>query len=93
MRRAIFLGHLRISLGTMILVADENCDGRAEGFALKGSGENLALIGFVPWSCDLGLSRASAIELDLEVSLGEGNERRAAVDNDTDPASVGFTKG
>jgi len=88
----VFFGHLGVGFGAVVLVAYQDGDGRAEGFPFKGAGEDFALVGLVTWSGDFGLAGTAAVEFDLEVGFGEGDEGRAAIDDDADATSMGFTE-
>ena len=71
MRGAVFDGHLFVGGGSGVLVTDENGDGRAEGFPLEDTGEDLAGVGFVARGDDFTLSRTTAIEFVLNIFFGE----------------------
>ena len=88
----VFFGHLGVGFGAVVLVAYQDGDRRAEGFPFKGAGEDFALVGLVTWSGDFGLAGTAAVEFDLEVGFGEGDEGRAAIDDDADATSMGFTE-
>ena len=91
-RRTVFYGHLVVGLGAVVFITNEDSDGRTEGFSFVGAGEDFAGVGFVARSGDFRLARAAAVEFDLEVGLGEGDEGRAAIDDDTDAPAVGLTE-
>lgn len=88
----VYFGHLVVGFGTVVLVANEDGDGGAEGFSFEGAGEDFALVGFVAGGGDFGLAGAAAVEFDLEIGFGERDEGRAAIDDDADASSVGFTE-
>lgn len=83
-------GGVAIVLGALVLVEDEHADGRAQGDAAFGSGLNLNTVFFVARGRDGGLAGAAAGHLRLDVGLGEGHARRAAVDYAADRAAVGL---
>ena len=58
----------------------------------KDSGENFTSVRFLPLSGDFALSRAAPVELDLNIASVTSILRRAAVDDDTDAAAVGFAE-
>ena len=82
--------HFAVSLGTRVLVADENGDRGAQGFALENAGQNFAAVGFFARGDDVALPRAPAIEFFLDVGFGQFQLRQAAIDDHPDPAAVGF---
>ena len=88
---AEFLAHFRVGFGTSIFVADENTDRRSEGLSFKRTGENFSLVGFVSRRCDLTLSGATPVEVDLNIFYLQGDLRRTSVHDHTYPSAVGFT--
>ena len=82
--------HLAVGLGARVFVADEDGDGRAEGFALEDAGQNFAAVGLLARCDDIALARAAAVEFLLDVRFGQVELRQAAVDDHTDAAPVGF---
>ena len=91
--RAELFAHLRVGLGTVILVADENRDGTSEGEALEGAGEDLGFVLLVARRRNLALPGTAPVEIDLDVGLGQGDERRAAIHDDSHSATMGFSPG
>src|ERR1035441_9659187 len=85
--------HLLVGLGTLVLVADPDGDGRAERLAVEGAGEDLAGIAFLARRDDLALAGTAAVQIDLDVGFGQRDARRAAVDDHADAASVGLAPG
>ena len=83
--------HFAVGLRPRIFVADKDGDGSAEGFALEHAGKNFAAVGLFARSDDIALPRTAAVEFLLDVSFGQIDLRQTAVDDNTDPAAVGFS--
>lgn len=83
-------GGVAVVLGALVLVEDEHADGGAEGEAGLGAGLDLYAVLLVARGRDGGLAGAAARHLRLDVGLGEGHARGAAVDDAADGATVGF---
>jgi hypothetical protein len=79
---------LRIIFGLRVFVSDQDRDRRAERFACKHAGKNFATIFFSPLRRDFTLTWATAVQLSLNLSVGDVDLRRATVDYDTDAATV-----
>src|SRR5258706_4448502 len=87
------VGDVRVILAARILVADEQRDRRAGRAALENSGEDfdgvrLASLRDMPRS-----SRTAAVEFMLDVGLGKGETRWAAVDDAADRGPMRFAAG
>ena len=85
--------HLAVGLGAGVLVGDVDGDGGAEGATLEDAGEDARGVGLVARGDDVALAGAAAVEIALDVGLGEREARRDAVDDHADAAAVGFAPG
>ena len=88
----VFLGHFGIGLRPVVLVANEDGDGRSEGESLEGAGKDFGLVCLSKRGGDLGLAGATTVEIDLKIGFGERDSRGASVDDDADAPTVGFTE-
>ena len=71
MRGAIRDSNLAVILASVVLVADEDGDGGAQGDTVEAdAGEDLARVLLVPGGGDAGLAGATAVELELELVAG-----------------------
>lgn len=61
--------------------------------AVFGAGVDGDTVLFVAGGCDAGLAGAAAVELGLDVGLGEGQIGRAVVDDARDGLAVGLARG
>lgn len=85
---AVFRRHFVIGTGALVGVADEDGDGAAEGEAVLQAGEDFSGIRFFARGDDFRLARAAAVEFVLDLAKGKRNSGWAAVDDDTDTATV-----
>jgi hypothetical protein len=92
-RRPELRAHLLVVAAALILVAHHHGDGRAEGDAVVNAREDLDGVGLAPLRRDVALARPAAIELALNLLDGDGQPRRAAVDDDAHGGSVGLAEG
>lgn len=60
--------------------------------AVFGAGVDGDTVLFVAGGCDAGLAGAAAVELGLDVGLGEGQIGRAVVDDARDGLAVGLAR-
>ena len=94
MRRAVRDGDLAVVLWPVVLVANENGDGRAERSpVVANTGEDLRGIRLLARRCDARLSRSTAVELKLHIVDGDGNTRGAPVDDASDATAVRLAEG
>ena len=89
----VFDRHLVVGPGALVLVADVNRNGGADGVALVDAGEDFAGVGLVARGHDLGLAGTAAVEFVLDDFLGNGDAGRAAIDNDADASAMRFAEG
>lgn len=81
-----------VVLGPLVLVGHGEQDGRAEGAAKLGARVNRHLVLFVARRRDRRLAGAAAVELRLDVALGQGEVRRAVFDDARDGFAVGLAR-
>ena len=89
--RAVGGLHLRVGGGALVGVADEDADGGAGGEAVFDAAEDFGFVSFFAGSDDFALAGATAVEFFLEVLDREGDFRGAAVNDDTNTGTVGFS--
>ena len=92
-RRPKLHRHLRIGLGARVFVPDPQRDRRAQGLALEGAGEDLDAIGFFARRDDARLAGPAAVQLRLDVRLGQFEPRRTSIHHYAHALAVGFTPG
>lgn len=79
-----------IVLGSLVLVANNHGNGRAQGVAEFGPRLDLDAVLFVARRRQGALAGSPPGHLRLDVLLGQGHARRAAVDDAADGAAVRF---
>lgn len=79
-----------IILGSLILIAHNHRNRRAEGISAFGAGLNLDSVLFIAGCGESALAGTASGHLRLDVSFGEGHAWRAAIDDAADRAAVGF---
>ena len=84
-------GLVAVILLALVLVHDPDANWSAQCNAELCTGLDLHAVLFVAGSCDSGLAGSAARHLGLNVILGEGHTRRAAVNYGADGKTVGFT--
>ncbi|SUS07599.1 hypothetical protein DF3PB_470010 [uncultured Defluviicoccus sp.] len=88
-----FLAHLRVGLGPLVAVAHQHGQRLAGRATLEDAGQKLDRIGFLARRGDVALSRPAAVEVGLDLGLGQGQLRRAAIHDDPDRGTVAFAPG
>ena len=91
MRGAEHRLHLGVGRGARILVIDGHHDRRAEGLALKDSGEDTALVLLLTRGDDVALARATPVKLNLNLLRSDREPGGTSVDDAADSSSMGFT--
>src|SRR4029077_4554883 len=84
------LGDRWVIFRACVFVANQHCDRRPKRFSLKNAGKNFATIFFFPLRCDSTLTRATAIELALNLCFRDVDLRRTTIDHDANAAAVRF---
>jgi hypothetical protein len=74
-------------------VCHHHADGCAECFALKRAGKDLNSVGFLARRDDAGLAGTAAIQIRLDVGLGQFDARRTTIHDHTDASAVRFAPG
>src|SRR5262249_30341732 len=90
--RPKFAGDLSVIFGPRVFVANYHRDGSAERFPFKNTGQNLASVFLVALRRDFALTRATAIQLALNVRFANVDPRRTTIDHHANPAAMGFAK-
>jgi hypothetical protein len=75
-RRTKLRRHFRVGFGTLILVFDPHQDWCAERLAIERAGKNLHGVRLLAWCDDSGLAGTAAIQIGLDVGLGQTLEER-----------------
>jgi hypothetical protein len=89
---------LTIILRPLVLVADQQRDGRAGGhlflhpLVLEDPGENLHRVALAPLGDELRCAGLALVQPGLDVSLGQDNARRAAIYDTAQRDPMAFTK-
>ena len=86
------LADVAVVLAALILVADQKRDRRAGGLALVQPGEDFRSVGFAALGDMARGSGLAAVEIMLDVGLGERHAGGAAVDHATDGGAVRFAE-
>ena len=73
---------------TGVVVSNQDGDGSAGRQAFEDTGKYLCPVGFVALRGEAALTRATAVQVGLQVVGGEGQARWAAVHHDADPGTV-----
>ena len=81
-------GLVPVVLGAVVLVGDGQQDGRAQSSAVLGARVDGHAVLLVAGRRDGRLARAAAVELGLDVILGEGEVGRAVFDDARDGPAV-----
>ena len=76
-----------------VFVPNCNRDRSAEGSPFENTGQNLAPVFFFSLRGEFALTRATAIQLSLNIRFRNVDARRAAVDHNADDAAMRLTKG
>ncbi len=82
-----------IVLRVLVTVSHQHGDGRSRCLPLKDTGQDFHPVRFLPLCGFQILSRLPPVHIGLNVRLGEGKPRRAAIDDDTQTGSVGLSEG
>ena len=93
MGRAELLGHFVVGLGSEVLVLDPHRNGGAQCESFEGAGQNLNRVGFFAGRDDGRLTRATAVQVGLDVRFGQRQTGRAAIDDHPDAAAMRFAPG
>ena len=93
MARTEAVHDLRIVLGTLIRVVDDQADGRTRGPALEHPRQDLHLVRLAPLRGMPRLSWLAAIQVVLQIGRREFQARRAAVDNAAERRPMALAKG
>ncbi len=83
---------LRIVLGADVLVLDEKRDRGAGGEPLEHAGEDAHPVGLAALGGEARLAGTAAVEIGLDVGLGERDAGRAAVDHAADRRAVALAE-
>ncbi len=70
----------------------QNRDRRAERFACEHARKNLATIFFLALRRNLALTRATAVQISLNLPFGDVDVRGTAINHHTDTAAMRFAK-
>ena len=81
-----------VILRALILVVNDQRDGRAGGFALEHAGENFHFIIFAPLRSVTRGTRFASIEVILQVGGRQGHARRTTIDDAADGRAVAFAE-
>ena len=92
MSRPIRILDVAIVFGSLILVLDDQPDGRARRLAFENTGENLDLVRFLALRRKLRLTWTSAVEIDLDVGFFQIHPRWRAIDNAAQRQSMALSK-
>ncbi len=84
---------IAVILAALVLVADQQRDRRAGGFAFEHAGQDFDRIRFLALGHMARGAWLAAIELWLDVGFGQFHARRAAVNHATDGRAMGFAEG
>ena len=71
-----------------IFVPHNDCDGSSERFPFKHARQNFAAVFLFALRCKLALARPAAVELLLNVRIGNLDARRTTIDHYTDAAAM-----
>ena len=86
------LGDVAVVLAALVFVADQQRDRRAGGLAFVHAGEDFHRIGFAALGDVARGAGLAAVEIMLDVGLGERHAGRAAVDHAADGGAVRFAE-
>ena len=89
---AVGVGNVRVVVGALVGVGDEQADGRAGSQALEQARLNVHGVGLLAGRGEVGLAGPAPVEGGLNMSGIDGHARRAAVDNHADARPVRFAK-
>src|SRR3990167_8401728 len=92
MTRAEGLQDVAVVLAALVGVADQQGDRRAGGLALVHATEDFHRVGLVALGHELAGAGAAAVQIGLDVGLGQGHAGRATVDHAANGRAVGFTE-
>lgn len=90
-RRTEAILHFGVGLGARVGVAHQHCQRMPRRSALKNAREKFHAIRLLARGGDFALTRATAVQFDLNVLFRERQIRRAAVDHDSHGRTVAFT--
>ena len=93
MARAILLGDRGIVLAPLVGVLDHQADRRAGGLALEGAAENPHQIILAPLGGEAAGARLAGVHEGLDELFGDGEARRAPVDNRAQCGPVALSPG
>ena len=93
MRGTEHAAHILVILRVLIGIAYDEADGTARRLSLEDTAEQLYLIGLLTRSCDLALSRTTAVELCLDEGHVDGDACWHTVDNASYGLTMALTKG
>ncbi len=99
MTRTEFVADLRVVLGALVDILDKQRDRRAgrdlrrHAFILEDAGQDLHRVRFLALGDEFRLSRTAAIQVALDVSLGECNAGWTAIDHAADRRPMALAKG
>ncbi len=86
------LGDVAIVLAALVLVADQERDGRAGGPALEHAGQDFRGVGFLSLGHMARGAGLAPVEFVLDVTLRQCHAGRTAVDHAADGRAVGFAE-
>ena len=90
---------LRIVLGALVDILDDERDRRAGGHLLadalvdEDAGEDLHLVGLAALRGEARLAGTAAVELALDVGFGQRQSRRAAIDHAAERGTMALAEG
>ena len=87
------LGDVAIVLAALVLVADQEGDGGAGGFAFEYAGEDFYRIRLAALGDMARSARLAPVQIELDVLGGNFQSRRAAIHHATKGRAMGFTEG
>ncbi len=88
-----FRGDLGVVLRALILIEDGQANGGARGPALEDAGEDPHLVGLAPLGGMAGFSGLTAVQIDLQVRLGERQAGGTTVHDAADGGPVALAEG
>ncbi len=91
--RAVLRGDVRVILAPLVLVSDDEGNGRPGGFSLEHARHDLKLVGFFPLRCNARLAGLAAVEFTLDKGRVEVDARRTSIENYANARAVRFAEG
>ena len=91
--RPELVGDIAVVLGPLVLVLDDQRDGRAGGLPLEDAGDDLNGVGLLALGGVAGLAGLAPVEPDLQLLRAQGNERRDPIDDTANLRPVALAPG